>query len=241
MEPASLDEFAQSCAQVSSLDALWRLSYAFFVSRGATMVSYHADQGQGPLLTGEQVTAQGFPRDWVCHYIGAKLVDSDPIPELAARMARPFFWSQVSDLKRLSEAEMSFMKQLQDADFGDGLAFHVVGPNLRNAYVGLGFGHKAVELTPEQVFELKCVAQISHMRFCDLTFEMTVCENDLSPRESEILNWIARGKSNAVIADILGISPHTVNTISRRIFEKLGVNDRTTAAIKGIGSGMVHL
>ncbi|MFD0980744.1 helix-turn-helix transcriptional regulator [Tropicimonas aquimaris] len=61
----------------------------------------------------------------------------------------------------------------------------------------------------------------------------------LSPREQEILGWIASGKSNAVIAEILGISPHTVDTHNRRIFRKLGAGDRTTAAIKALDGGLL--
>lgn len=61
----------------------------------------------------------------------------------------------------------------------------------------------------------------------------------LTPREREILDWIAKGKSNAVIAQILGISRHTVDTYNRRIFKKLGTADRTTAAIKAMQAGLV--
>lgn len=62
----------------------------------------------------------------------------------------------------------------------------------------------------------------------------------LTRRERDVLEWIAQGKSNPVIAEILGISIHTVDTHIRRIFRKLGVNDRTTAAIKGLGAGLVE-
>ncbi|MEM7076290.1 MAG: LuxR family transcriptional regulator [Pseudomonadota bacterium] len=240
VQAASLDTFAQSCAQVSTLAELWRLTYGYVSDRGVTMVSYHADQGQGPVLSPDQISAQGFPQDWVCHYIGAQLVDVDPIPDLAQRMGRPFFWSETATLTRLSDAEADFLRQLSEADIGDGLAFHVTGPNMRNAYVGLGFGHKEIDLAPSQIFELRCAAQIAHLRFCDLTFDRRMVETGLTPREREVLGWIAQGKSNAVIAQILGISRHTVDTLTRRIFEKLGVNDRITAAIQGIGSGLVR-
>lgn len=236
----SIDQFALRCAEVPTLADLWQTTCRYFTDRGVNMISYHADQGKGPLLHGEQVTAEGFPDDWVCHYIGAQLVDVDPIPDLAAQMSKPFFWSQASSLKRLGEAERDFLRQLEEAELGDGLAFAVTGPAMRNAYVGLGFGHKRLDLAQEQVFKLRCAAQIAHLRYCEMTAEDRVQEKDLTPREREILNWIARGKSNAVIAEILGISRHTVDTLARRIFEKLGVNDRITAAIRGVGSGLVR-
>lgn len=52
----------------------------------------------------------------------------------------------------------------------------------------------------------------------------------LTPREAEVLGWIAHGKQNAEIARQLFISPHTVGKHVEHIFEKLGVRTRTAAA-----------
>ncbi len=46
--------------------------------------------------------------------------------------------------------------------------------------------------------------------------------------------WVTRGKSNSVIGSILGISASTVDTYMRRIFRKLDVTDRTSAAMRAI-------
>ena len=53
---------------------------------------------------------------------------------------------------------------------------------------------------------------------------------ELTPRESEVLTWISRGKTNQEIAMILDFSPRTVNKHLEQIFRKLGVENRTTAA-----------
>jgi DNA-binding NarL/FixJ family response regulator len=52
----------------------------------------------------------------------------------------------------------------------------------------------------------------------------------LTPRETEVLSWLAKGKTNRDIADILAMSPRTVNKHLEHIFEKLGVETRTSAA-----------
>ena len=52
----------------------------------------------------------------------------------------------------------------------------------------------------------------------------------LTQRESEVLTWVARGKTNKDIADILGMSPRTVNKHLEHIYVKLGVETRTAAA-----------
>lgn len=53
---------------------------------------------------------------------------------------------------------------------------------------------------------------------------------DLTERESEVLFWIANGKTNREAAEILEMSPRTVNKHLEMIFPKLGVENRTAAA-----------
>jgi DNA-binding CsgD family transcriptional regulator len=53
----------------------------------------------------------------------------------------------------------------------------------------------------------------------------------LTPRETEIMNWVAQGKTNDEIALILGLSLNTVKTHLKRIFAKTGVENRTAASL----------
>lgn len=52
----------------------------------------------------------------------------------------------------------------------------------------------------------------------------------LTQREGDVLLWIARGKANREIGQILAMSPRTVNKHLEQIFRKLGVENRTSAA-----------
>jgi DNA-binding CsgD family transcriptional regulator len=52
----------------------------------------------------------------------------------------------------------------------------------------------------------------------------------LTPRETEVLYWLARGKTNRDIADICGMKPRTVTKHVEHIFDKLGVETRAAAA-----------
>lgn len=53
----------------------------------------------------------------------------------------------------------------------------------------------------------------------------------LSARETEVAGWLAEGKSNPEIAIILHVHVRTVEKHMERILEKLGVENRTTAAV----------
>lgn len=52
----------------------------------------------------------------------------------------------------------------------------------------------------------------------------------LTLREAEVLLWVGRGKANRDIADILSISPRTVNKHLEQIYAKIGVENRAAAA-----------
>ncbi|WP_208351952.1 helix-turn-helix transcriptional regulator [Pseudaestuariivita rosea] len=243
MDQKSLSWFTERCQQCNNSTDLWGIALDYFHGHGVKMASYHhyGAQDRNELeLTGITINSSGFPQDWVDYYISDQLYKVDPIPALAMESTQPFFWSDATQVKGLLKEQKDYLQELNDADLGDGIAVQVFGPAFRNGYVGLGFGGDKPDLAPAQIIELQCAAQIAHMRYCELTAERARKKRDLSPREFEILHWIARGKSNRVIADILGVSPHTVDTLVRRVFDKLNVADRTTAAIKGIGSGLLQ-
>ena len=54
----------------------------------------------------------------------------------------------------------------------------------------------------------------------------------LTQRESEVLLWIAKGKANRDIGEILGLSARTVNKHLEQIYVKLGVENRASAAVR---------
>lgn len=52
----------------------------------------------------------------------------------------------------------------------------------------------------------------------------------ITAREAEVLLWLAHGKANRDIAEILGLSPRTVDKHLEQVYTKLGVENRTAAA-----------
>lgn len=54
----------------------------------------------------------------------------------------------------------------------------------------------------------------------------------LTPREAEVLRWVAEGKRDGEIAMILGVSPRTIHHHLERVYRKLGVETRTAAAAR---------
>lgn len=235
------DTFVRSVHSAATFKAIVDLCVGYFSTCGVTMSSYHhlppvGAEDHTPAIT---VFSLGFPNSWVQKYRDENLHLINPVPKYALMKSEPFWWSEAHKFEGIKPEEQKYLQMLRDADFGDGLAIPVFGPNGRNAYVGLGFGRYDVEISALKVSRLQSAAQLGHQRYCRLLGDKKKEEVNLSDREREILQWVVRGKSNSVIADIIGISSYTVDTYLRRIFAKLGVSNRVTAALRGLAIGVV--
>jgi DNA-binding NarL/FixJ family response regulator len=56
----------------------------------------------------------------------------------------------------------------------------------------------------------------------------------LTPREAEVLLWVAQGKSNPEVSSILGAAEKTIKVHLGHIFEKLGVDNRHAASLTAL-------
>jgi DNA-binding CsgD family transcriptional regulator len=61
----------------------------------------------------------------------------------------------------------------------------------------------------------------------------------LTPKERQVLAWVARGHSNKEIAEGLFMAPGTVKTHLAHIYAKLGVGDRHEAMARAIALGLL--
>jgi DNA-binding CsgD family transcriptional regulator len=68
-----------------------------------------------------------------------------------------------------------------------------------------------------------------------LVLEERNTETELTLREREVLSWVARGKTNPEIAELLWVAPGTVRKHLENVYAKLGVNTRTAAVASFLG------
>jgi DNA-binding NarL/FixJ family response regulator len=85
----------------------------------------------------------------------------------------------------------------------------------------------------------KVIAEFTRVSSMVPSAQMEQLVEPLSERELEILSWIARGASNKEIADQLFIAEGTVKNHVTHILGKLGVRDRTQAALKARELGLL--
>ena len=65
----------------------------------------------------------------------------------------------------------------------------------------------------------------------------TIARLVLTPRQLEILRWVAQGKTNREIAALLYLSPGTVRKHLDNVYAALGVTNRTAAAMRVFADG----
>ncbi|WP_027348635.1 response regulator transcription factor [Halotalea alkalilenta] len=117
-------------------------------------------------------------------------------------------------LARLSQHIRQWLLRAPRA--GDQLALNLLPCDLRLRYLG--------EATPgDHLFRLQ-------RHGADEESEVLQTQLRLTRREAQVLLWIAQGKTNREIGQILSLSPRTVNKHLEQVFRKLGVENRTAAA-----------
>lgn len=227
--------------RVRSLSALWSLMVEYYRQEGFEAVAYVLfDRGR----LGEAVALleHGFSQDIVHAYAAMGYGQHDPTLRVVMATGRPDAPSRVVERFNMSPEERRYKSMMEGLGAGDGLSLPLYGPHGRDAYGLLGKPVDPDFFRNARRTELHMLAQAAHLKAFALSRRRKPHDgHGLSPREVEILRWVAQGKSNGVIADILEISPGTVDTYLRRVFEKLNVTDRTSAAVKGVSMGLVRV
>ena len=238
MDPA---EFETAVEAETRLESLWRLMVDHARSCGIVRIGYHHLPPAGaPDAALIRVENEGFGEALLAQYLAARVNGIAVLAEAVHRIGRPVYLSELEDLMALTPRERAHLAGYRVAGIVNGLGIEAFGPHGRNGIFALDLG-PIERLSPLVLGRLRWACQVMHLRYCALLQPMLGSVPSLSAREAEVLRWVARGKSNAAIGDILGISAHTVDAHLRRIYLKLGVFDRISAALRALGFGLIKL
>lgn len=234
-------DYEAAVAACGTPEALWEAIGRYFCDTEVDRLVYlHLPPIGSPDERTPRIRADGYPDELVSRYLAERLYRDNPVLRHAQTSAEPVYWDDIAADTTLTSRERAFVAELRSQRLGSGVGIPVYGPNGRFGHCGLGFRASVERLTPEVLRQFQWVCQLGHLRYCDMLQEILGPPPSLSGRESEVLALVARGKSNSLIGEILGISSHTVDAHLRRIYLKLGVFDRISAAVRGIGVGLIR-
>ncbi len=236
---ATMDESwaVRQIAGAETKDDVFTIARAFYRSHGFHALSYLKPSRDHPGQA--DVISFGFPDEWIAKYNdGLNLLD--PFPSLIARAGQPMRLSHMAAGKSLTPDQRHFVEQAREHGVTDGYAFPTFGPHQHLAAFGINQVDHQDRVEHADIPILQTIAQAAHLRIDQL--ETGLVERPrLAPREVVILHWIAQGKSNEEIALILGSKRPTIATHIKRIFFKLNVSDRASAAVKGMKYGIIDV
>jgi LuxR family transcriptional regulator/LuxR family quorum-sensing system transcriptional regulator CciR len=222
--------------RANDLDEIWHEIISFACERGYTSAFYLHLPPAG--LAGLEPVLYRGGCELTADYMADQTYLVDPFVMHGLQATEPFLLRDIERHRALSDAERAFRALAQAHGCADGIGLPVFGPTGRSGYLELNMEPGHTMLPDEEAARTHWLAQQAHLRICALV-EERASRQRLTPREREILAWLARGKSNDVIGRILGLSPHTIDTYLRRIYEKLGVCDRVSAALRGVAEGHI--
>ncbi|WP_160600490.1 helix-turn-helix transcriptional regulator [Allopontixanthobacter confluentis] len=237
----------RAIAQISTnhvIGDIFRLVRSAARNYGAVRHSYHFT----PIFhsqTSEEtvVDSAGFPPHWISLYEDRSFRTHDPIPDYIMGRGELLRWSTAIEetvARGTDEKVLQYFQAMRDSGLVHGIGIPVFGPRNRNAYMSYGFDDPRAIDDSDACSALRAIAQAAHTQIC-LLQDRRSDHVILSAREKQVLEWIARGKSNTDIADILNISPDTIATYVKRLFLKLEARERVGATIKALRMGLISL
>lgn len=235
---ADVVSFAAAIDRAGSVASVARQFQAFVESEGFTSAACVVLDG-GQELSSHNVLMNTRPQAWVDHYVSHGQMAADPVLGAVQRCPRPFVWSEVIDPGRLTATEREVMGSAADFGMAEGFVVPITDGRYTTGLVSLAGPVR--RLSDQDRARLALVSVYVHQRLVALSRRPSAGEVPLTRRELEVVRWIAAGKSDWQVGQILSISGKTVNFHVENVKRKFGVASRIQAVVAALNqSGQAH-
>lgn len=182
------------------------------------------------------------PSAFVQHYVESNHVLRDPVVTHLRRTLRTYSWSDVRSSRALTKGEVRIMDEARDFGITDGLTIPII--TATNSLAVVSPCGRSPDLADRARSAINMIGIVGHQALKRLQQRGPQPEPALAslpPREREIMQYIAIGKTDNEISDILNISATTVLTHVERAKRKLGTPKRSVAVIIALQRGEISL
>ena len=183
--------------------------------------------------------ADRLPAGWLELYVEKQFVHADPSVRYGKRMVRPYRWFKEAPYD--PEQEPGAIEVVQRAmDFGmlDGFVFPVAAPTSRVGHVWMG--GQALDLAALDLRGLHLSSLYAFDRVLRLHLQIPNGKPNLTPREREVLTWVALGKTAWEIGEILKISERTIHYHVANVLRKLNAANCAQAVMIGLRDQIIQ-
>lgn len=186
-----------------------------------------------------RILAKGWPIGWTELYVKEGLAEFDPVPRYASQTMDPFKWSEAPyDPARERQADY-VIKRAVDFQMAEGFCVPIHTDDGPGSVVSLG-GERP-ELTRSIRSAMHLISLYSFHRMKSLLKTKKINDRVLSPRERDVLAWIAAGLTSASVAEKLGLSETTVLTHVTSAQRKLNAPNRIATVVAALRRGEITL
>lgn len=236
-----MQEFSATIASSDDSESILEYVYGLLKAEGANWFTYNfTPVFESHTSRRSFVWARDCPEEYQKLYIGEDYRKRDPIPQLTFEHGPILTWTRARELSAGRKDSAWFFDVLEKMDARNWVSIALYGPRNRNGYASVQFTDDPASFESTRLVNMQSLLSTAHLQICKIMDEGKPSVS-LSERERDVLRWMARGKSSGEIAVILEISPETVRTYVRRIYEKLETNDRVTATVRALKLGLVEL
>ena len=212
----------------------------FARAQGVVRQSYHfSPVFDSPTSDSTVVFADGFDEEWLELYARCDFREHDPIPERTLRHGEPLTWMDAMQSEPNTPGQEAYFAAMKAHGLIHGIGVALYGPNCRDAYASYDFGEPIVGPVQLKFNRIKAVAQAGQLRVANLLARERP-PVVLSNREHQVLYWMSQSKSTTDIGTILSISPETVRTYAKRLYEKLDTQTRIGAVVRALKLNLIH-
>ena len=173
------------------------------------------------------VMARRMPDEWVKDYCDNQYADIDPVLRHCMRTIEPFEWCAAPRDPEREPRVAEYAAKVRDRGLWRSL--NVPIPGTPGCEGNVWMGGREIDLTPRTQPLLHFISLYTFDRLRRVAGGTPVTTRHLSPREREVLAWVAAGKSSWEIGEILHITERTVEEHVQSSFRKLGAVNRTHA------------
>ncbi|MGR6872569.1 LuxR C-terminal-related transcriptional regulator [Pseudomonas sp. HK3] len=181
-----------------------------------------------------EILSFGTDPQWQKIYSNENYLAADPIIPISLNSQAPIIWSDV--YKKATETCKHFINGASSCDFKEGLSYGVIKHPITSRSIVVSVGIQARQLKDKQKVTIKEI--LPHL--ADVCVRQSLWARPMfTPKEKEITQWCAKGKSYGEIALILQISERTVKFHMKNICEKLGAYNKPQAVAKSLNLGLI--
>lgn len=193
-----------------------------------------------PLSQPEIVMLNDYPSAWQRRYQDSGYLAVDPTVRRGMASLEPFAWFAADDPKNPA---VDFWEDARGHEISTGVSLPVLAANSVRGMLTVTRGNEKLGTSEirDKMHRLVWLSQVAHHRLAQRMLQRWRASGmeDLSERETEILRWVAEGKTNRQIAPLVGVAERTVHFHLNNAMGKLGVCNRTAAAVRAVVLGII--